>query len=94
MEFTLFGVALAVIVISLVKAIQGETGITDRYANYLRAGLMGLAYLLYTFGPELATMYPWFERTVVVGGGFIAVVLSMMGYWPEVQKVGNRIKGV
>ena len=94
MEFTLFGVALGVIALSLAKAVQSEAGLADKQANYVRAVLMGGAYLLYTFGPELKEMYPWFERAVVVGGGFAAVVLGVLGYWPDVQKIGARVKGV
>lgn len=93
-QFVIYGVALTVIALSLAKAIQGEGGLDDKNTNRIRAVLMGLAFLLYTFAPDLEVMYPWFERAVTVGGGLIAVVLGVLGYWNEVQKVGARIKGV
>lgn len=92
-DFVIYGVSLAVIALSVAKAVQGETGLGDKETNYLRAVLMGIAFLLYTFAPDLEAMYPWFERAVAVGGGLFAVVLGVLGYWPEVQKVGARMKG-
>lgn len=92
-QFAIYGIALAVIALSLAKAIQGESGLDDKKTNYLRAVFMGLAYLLYTFAPDLEAVFPWFERAVVVGGGLVAVVLGVLGYWPEVQRFGARVAG-
>jgi hypothetical protein len=93
MEFTLFGISLTVIVMSLVKAAQSELGLSDKVANYIRAILMGGAYLLYNFAPNLAEMYPWFEQAVTLGGGFVAVVLGVLGYWSDAQRVSARVQG-
>lgn len=93
MEFTLFGISLTVIALSLVKAAQGELGLSDKQANYIRAVLMGSAYLLYNFAPNLAEMYPWFEQAVTLGGGFIAVVLGVLGYWSDAQRISAKMQG-
>jgi len=93
MNFTLFGVSLTVIALSLTKAIQAIGGLNDQSANYVRAALMGLAYLLFTLGPGLASQYPWFEGQVTLWGGFLAVVLGVLGYWIDVQRISAKAQG-
>ena len=91
-NLTLFGVSLTLLIVAGVKVAQDEFGFSDKAARWAR-GLLGAgAFVLVAYAPEVQAVWPYFERAVVVVGGALGVLFSVLGYWPEVQQIGQKLK--
>ena len=91
-NLTLFGVSLTLLIVAGVKVAQDEFGFSDKAARWTR-GLLGAgAFVLVAYAPEVQAVWPYFERAVVVVGGALGVLFSVLGYWPEAQQIGQKLK--
>lgn len=91
-NLTLFGISLTLLIIAGVKVAQDELQFSDKIARWAR-GLLGAgAFVLVAFAPEVQAVWPYFERTVVVAGGALGVLFSVLGYWPEAQQIGAKLR--
>lgn len=91
-NLTLFGVSLGLLIVSLVKVLQDEFQFSDKAARWAR-GLLGAgAFLLIANADVILAIWPLFETVVVQAGGALAVLLSVLGYWPEAQRVLYKMR--
>lgn len=91
-NLTLFGVSLTLLIIAGVKVAQDELEFSDKTARWIR-GLLGAgAFVLINVAPEVQAAWPYFERVVVVGGGALGILFSVLGYWPEAQQIGLKLR--
>lgn len=89
-NLTLFGITLGSLVITAIKVAQDEFKFSDKAARWLR-GLLGIAvYLAIANADAIAMIWPLFETVVVQGGGALAILFSVLGYWPELAKIGTK----
>jgi hypothetical protein len=92
-NLTLFGVSLTLLIVAGVKAAQDEIGFSDKLARWVR-GLLGAgAFVLVAYAPDVQAAWPEFERVVTIFGGALGVLFSVLGYWPEAQKLYGRALG-
>lgn len=90
MNFILYGISIGGLVIGLVR-LAGEFGLVGRTADLVRGVGLGGAYLLVANAEALAAQFAWFEDAVVMGGGFLTIVLITMGYGPTVSKMARSV---
>lgn len=93
MNFLLYGVPLAGLIVAAIKVFQAKLGMSDETAEWLRAGLFGGAFLLVVNADAIQAAWPLFQTVVVQAGGFLSIILGSLGFWPEIQAVGRRIVG-
>jgi len=92
-NLALYGIPLGLLIISAVKVGQDEFKFSDKVARWAR-GLLGMgAFLLIANADVIQAAWPYFETAVVQAGGALAVLLSVLGYWPEAQRVAYRAMG-
>lgn len=90
-NLTLFGVTLGSLVITAVKVAQDQFKFSDKAARWLR-GLFGVAvYLVIANADVIAAAWPLFETVIVQGGGALSILFGVLGYWPELAKVGAKL---
>jgi hypothetical protein len=92
-DLLLYGVPLGLIILGGVRAAQEKLKLSEEAARWVRAGLAGGAALLVMNAEAIQAAWPPFQTIVVQGGVVLGTILSVAGYWPDVQKVGRRIVG-
>ena len=89
-NLTLFGVMLGALAVTAVKVAQDEFKFSDKAARWLR-GCLGVAvYLAIANADAIATAWPLFETVIVQGGGALAILFGVLGYWPDLARIGAR----
>ena len=88
-DLVLYGVPLTLIVVGVVKLLRDEANLSEKAAKYGTAIGVAVSYLLIQFAPNIESMWPAFPIVVPVVGGAIGLFLSVLGYWPEAQKLGS-----
>jgi hypothetical protein len=88
-QFLMYGVNLVPFVLGIVMLAQ-SLGLSEYWAEYLRAGLLGLLALLVMNQEFLAVQFPWFETGVKQALTVAGVVLMAKGVWPDARSMWNR----
>lgn len=90
MNFLLYGVSIGGLVVGLVR-LASEFGLVGRAADFVRGLGLGGAYLLVANAQALAAQFAWFEDAVVMGGGFLTILLLTMGYGPTISRMARSV---
>ena len=91
-QFILYGVDLVPFVLGIVMLAQ-SLGISEYWAEYLRAALLGALALLVMNQEALAQLAPWFETGVKQALTVIGIFLMAKGLWPDARAMWNRAVG-
>ena len=92
-NLTLFGIALGALAVATVKLAKDKLGLTDETANFIRAFAGASIYLVVQNAETIQAAWPYFETAVTQGGGALSIFLGILGYWPDVQRIGYRVTG-
>lgn len=92
-NLTLFGIALGALAVAAVKCAQDLIGFGDKEANLVRAVLGAALYLLIQNADAIQAAWPYFELAITQGGGALAIFLSVLGYWNDLQRIGYKATG-
>ncbi len=90
MEITWTLAILEALAFAVVKAVEGELthwGVVIAPRLWVYAKALGAVIAL-----VLSQLYPTVPENVLIILSALAVGLGILGYWPEVQKVGTRLK--
>ena len=92
-NLVLYGVPFGLFILGIVRIAQEKIPLSEEIARWARAFLTGGAVLVVMNAEAIQAAWPLFETVIVQGGTVLGAILSVAGYWPEVQKVGYRIQG-
>lgn len=89
-DLVLYGTPLLPFVFAFVMLLQ-QLGLSDFYADYVRAGLLAGFTLLVINQTTLAELVPWFPAVATQALLVIGVFLSAKGLWPDMRSLWQRI---
>lgn len=92
-DLVLYGIPLGLLALAAIKLAQDKLDLTDGEANLVRAIAGAALYLVVQNAEAIEAAWPYFETAVVQFGGALAIFLSILGYWDDVQRLVYRITG-
>lgn len=89
-DLILWGTALTPLLLAFVMLAQ-QLGLSDYWADWLRAALFGTATLLVLYQADIASAVPWLPDVVNNVLVAVGVFLSLKGLWPDLRGMWNRL---